>query len=145
MSDFDAAIGVVLGNEGGYVCDPADPGGETKYGISKRAYPELDIKNLTLDQAKDIYRRDFWRFSAVLNQDVATKLLDMAVNFGPAGGKELALEALQHVRARDVNLVPGPVMLRALRFVCAKKYAQIVAEKPKEVEFLNGWLWRAVQ
>ena len=44
----------------GYVNDPKDPGGETNYGISKRAYPDVDIKNLTEDGAKDIYKRDYW-------------------------------------------------------------------------------------
>ena len=34
----------ILQTEGGYVNDPADPGGETKYGISKKAYPTVDIK-----------------------------------------------------------------------------------------------------
>ena len=60
MSNFDRAFRFLIGEEGGYVNDPADPGGETKFGISKRAYPQLDIKSLTLDQAKAIYRRDYW-------------------------------------------------------------------------------------
>ena len=51
---FDEIIDVVLHHEGGYVNDPKDPGGETNYGISKRAYPDVDIKNLTEDGAKDI-------------------------------------------------------------------------------------------
>ena len=58
---FLKAFEKVLRHEGGYVNDPLDLGGETKYGISKRSYPHLDIKNLTLDQAKQIYFRDFWQ------------------------------------------------------------------------------------
>lgn len=46
--------------EGGYVNDPNDPGGETKFGISKRSYPHLDIKNLTEDDAKKIFIEDFF-------------------------------------------------------------------------------------
>jgi lysozyme family protein len=57
---FDEAFDVLIGHEGGYVNHPGDPGGETKFGISKRAYPALDIKALTLGQAKAIYRRDYW-------------------------------------------------------------------------------------
>ena len=63
MSDkeiFNEAVEFVLRWEGGYTNDPNDPGGETKYGISKRAYPDIDIKNLTLDEAKDIYYHDYW-------------------------------------------------------------------------------------
>lgn len=60
ISDFDMAIEFTLSWEKGYVNNPNDPGGETKYGISKRAYPHLDIKSLTLEQAKEIYRSDYW-------------------------------------------------------------------------------------
>ena len=44
MAHFERAIDKTLAWEGGYVNDPKDPGGETKYGISKRAHPDVDIK-----------------------------------------------------------------------------------------------------
>lgn len=59
-SKFEMAINFVLPHEGGYVNDPKDPGGETKYGISKRKYPNVDIKNLSDLDAVAIYRRDYW-------------------------------------------------------------------------------------
>ena len=58
--DFDSAFTKLLGHEGGYVCHKDDPGGETCWGISKRSYPHEDIKNLTQERAKQIYKRDFW-------------------------------------------------------------------------------------
>lgn len=81
---FDAAFAAVVDHEGGYVNDSRDPGGETKYGISKRQYPRLDIKNLTLEQARVIYKRDYW---AVMRCDelpdvVAFHVFDAAVNNG---------------------------------------------------------------
>ena len=62
MSDdpFEAAVNDVLGEEGGYVNNPADPGGETNWGISKRAFPQVDIKALTRDDAKALYRANYW-------------------------------------------------------------------------------------
>ena len=57
---FDILVKKVLKHEGGYVNDPSDPGGETKYGISKRAFPDLDIKNLTEEQAILIYYDEYW-------------------------------------------------------------------------------------
>lgn len=60
LGNFEAAFQIVVGIEGGYVNNPADPGGETKYGLSKRANPDLDIANLTLDQAHAIYRTKYW-------------------------------------------------------------------------------------
>lgn len=84
MIDFDTAIARVLGVEGGYVNNPADPGGETNWGIAKRSYPNVDIKNLTLLGAKVIYHRDFWAPVGALVADPALQyqLLDAAVNHG---------------------------------------------------------------
>jgi len=74
----------VLAREGGYVNDAADPGGETNMGISKRAYPAVDILNLTREQAGDIYHRDYWLACAcdTLDQGAALALFDTAVNVG---------------------------------------------------------------
>lgn len=81
---FPYMIDRVLGHEAGYSNDPADPGGETKWGISKREYPRLDIAALTREQAIDIYRRDFWvpLRADKLQDGVAYQLLDGAVNSG---------------------------------------------------------------
>jgi len=57
---FDEAFDVLIGHEGGYVNYPGDPGGHTKFGISKRACTWLGIKALNLAQTKAIYRRDYW-------------------------------------------------------------------------------------
>lgn len=82
--NFDQAFDRLIGHEGEYVNNPADPGGETKFGISKRSYPNVDIKNLTREGAKAIYLRDFWnRINAgKLADGVAYQLFDFAVNSG---------------------------------------------------------------
>lgn len=59
-SAFDRSVEIVLRFEGGYVNNPADRGGPTKYGISKRAHPNVDIENLTVEDAKKIYYKDYW-------------------------------------------------------------------------------------
>lgn len=81
---FERAFDRLLGHEGGYVNDPNDPGGETNWGISKRTYPDLDIRALTREQAQEIYRRDFWdRINGDrLHDGVAWQLFDFAVNSG---------------------------------------------------------------
>ena len=60
MSKFDEIIEVVLEHEGGYVNDPKDPGGETNFGIAKRSHPDVDIKNLTKEGDKEIYKEVYW-------------------------------------------------------------------------------------
>jgi len=60
IDPFEVAVNEVLGEEGGYVMDVRDPGGETNWGISKRAFPDTDIKSLTRDDAKALYKAHYW-------------------------------------------------------------------------------------
>jgi lysozyme family protein len=84
MTDFNQAVVLILKAEGGYSNDPNDPGGETQWGISKRTYPNLDIKNLTIDGAREIYKRDYW--DKVKGDEITWPLnlylFDAAVNQG---------------------------------------------------------------
>lgn len=80
--NFDTAFDRLIAHEGGYVNNPADPGGETNWGISKRSYPDVDIKNLTRDQAKAIYRRDFWEPLGDAHPAIKFQVFDFAVNSG---------------------------------------------------------------
>ena len=109
---FDDLIDRVLSHEGGYVNDPRDPGGETKFGISKRAYPGVDIKNLTRDQAINIYRRDFWdRVQGdKLPRAFAFQALDAAVNHGIGN----AVRWMQRAAGVADDGVIGPMTLAAV-------------------------------
>jgi len=93
---FNRAFEIVLGHEGGYSADPQDPGGETKFGISKRAYPQLDIKALTIEQARDIYFKDYWVAAGcehVADEAMAILMFDCAVNQGVFRAKQIAGKA----------------------------------------------------
>lgn len=81
---FSTVFDRLIGSEGGYSNNPADPGGETNWGISKRSYPTVDIRGLTREGAKAIYLRDFWQRldAARLYDGVAFQLFDFAVNSG---------------------------------------------------------------
>lgn len=83
---FEYAFAHTLGFEGGYVFDPLDAGGETKYGISKRQYPDEDIKNLTKERAKEIYWNDYWKklqLERLNSVALQMEMFDNAVNIGP--------------------------------------------------------------
>lgn len=90
---FDTAFDRLFGNEGGYSNDPNDPGGETNWGISKRSYPDVDIKNLTKDGAKAIYRRDFW--DRIMADGLPDSLAYQVFDFGVNAGIETAVRKLQ--------------------------------------------------
>lgn len=80
---FDQAFDRLLGHEGKYVNDPRDPGGETNWGISKRSYPNLDIKSLSREAAKAIYLRDFWdAVGDSVHAAIKFQVFDFAVNSG---------------------------------------------------------------
>jgi lysozyme family protein len=100
--DFKLAFHLTLAHEGGFQDDPDDRGnwttgkigeGElkgTKYGISAMSYPNLDIKNLTKDEAMEIYHRDYWITSDAFSEVWPMNYLvfDAAVNHGVAKSEE---------------------------------------------------------
>jgi len=112
MSRFDDFIERVLVHEGGYSNDPRDAGGETHWGISKRAYPHLDIRNLTRKEAIDMYRRDYWRALQCdkMPAAVAFQVLDAAINHG-RGNAARWLQRAVHVA--DDGII-GKVTLAAV-------------------------------
>lgn len=111
---FNKSLDFVLAMEGGYSNDPYDPGGRTKYGISHRAYPNLDIEKLTLDDARAIYLRDYWNGSGAKVADISPELamimFDTAVNMGVP----TAIRFLQRVLHVKEDGIFGPVTKNTL-------------------------------
>jgi lysozyme family protein len=146
--DFDAAFERLIGHEGGYVNDPRDPGGETKFGISKRAYPGEDIASLTLDRAKAIYRRDYWGPAGcdAVPDAIRFDLFDMAVN----AGVKPAVRTLQGAVGADADGVLGPKTLMAVNSADAGKLLarfngqrlKMLADLPTWDRFGRGWARR---
>lgn len=158
-SDFNVAIKVVLANEGGYVNNPTDYGGATNFGISylvaQQYYPGINMRDMTVEQAEEIYRHKYWLFGDLNSQDVATKMLDMVVNMGVAGGIELCQTALNdigdHVNIDKqwgpetqtaVNAADPNVLLPEIRASQSHYYTGLVARVPSDYIFLKGWLRR---
>ena len=162
---FERAVARVLGDEGGYADNPSDPGGETKFGISKREYPQLDIAALTRADAVAIYYRDWWqryRYSE-LPGPIAAKVFDLAVNIGPAHAVRCLQRALRACGRRltedgalgraTATAAAGANQLAlaaALRAEAAGYYRALAAlERGRRAdgdkEFLNGWLNRAYE
>jgi lysozyme family protein len=156
---FIRAFKYLIDHEGGYSNNPTDPGGETKYGISKRSYPQYVIKDLTLDDAKRIYHTDYWsgeRFDEIENEDVAIKIFDIAVNAGKSQAIKIVQRALRAVGYKPkidgilgietlscINNVKDRALLVAIRSEAAGYYT-LLAEKNKILNvFLSGWLNRA--
>lgn len=139
MSDFDKAFAAIIGVEGGYVNDPRDPGGETKYGITKRDHPGAFVGGPpTVDLAKAIYLEEYWRpahcddlpwplnlllFDCAVNQGVGTavKLLQKAV--GTAQDGILGKNSLVAIARADQDELCAMFMAdRALRYIGTRNF-----------------------
>lgn len=122
---FDVCFERVVGHEGGYTTDRNDRGNwtsgkigvgqlkGTKYGVSAMAYPSLDIKNLTLAKAKEIYKKDYWDACRCDDLPVGPDYLvfDSAINHGNKKARQLLQEA---VGATPDGII-GPKTLAAVK------------------------------
>ena len=117
LTKFDDIIEVVLHHEGGYVNDPKDPGGETNFGIAKRSHPDVDIKNLTKEGAKEIYYQDYWMKNRVpqLPDELKHIYFDMCVNQGRGRAVKI-LQQSANAKGADLKVDGGlgPKTLSAL-------------------------------
>ena len=153
---IDEITAAIISREGGYVNDPKDPGGETNFGISKRAYPDVDIKNLTEDGAKDIYKRDYWdKYKCEdLSKDLRHIYFDMCVNMG-AGRATKIVQETANAKGADLKVdgFIGPKTISALKGVelervrayRVKYYANLVVRKPDLGKFYFGWFKRSLE
>ena len=164
MANFNNAIDITLGWEGGAAItdDPDDPGGLTRYGISQRAHPDEDIRALTEERAREIYRADYWnavRGNDILNDGVARMVFDMAVN---TGVKQASLElqrAVNHVTGSKVLVEDGIIGRRTIAQVDRvdagrvgnqllgrrlEYYARLVQRRSEMAKFLVGWIRRSL-
>lgn len=161
MAVFDSSVmKLIVDVEGGYVNDPDDPGGETKYGISKASYPHYDIKNLTIPEVEITYRRDFWEhygLSNINSQGIANKLLLALINMNPYDAITGFQEAICYLKPikRDgvigtetidaVNSITQTgllVELISLRYI--KIYTNKVVQDRRKEKYLFGWIRRAL-
>ena len=160
MADFETAFRYLMTHEDDGLTGTVthDDGGATRWGISQKAYPNLDISNLSLADAEAIYRRDYWEpimGGALTSQRVASKLLDMAVNMGV--GRAVRMAQAECVRKGQpvlidscmgpktvaaINAVNGNTFAIALAMACEMFYAQLVNGNPKFQQYRDGWMAR---
>lgn len=138
MTAFDAVFDRLMGHEGGYVNDPDDPGGETQWGISRRSYPNLNIAALTREDARAIYRRDFWDriHGDEMPDGVAFQVFDFAVN----SGIETAVRYLQRAVGAADDGQWGPVSRAAVAALSESDVIlRLLAERLDFMTRLKNW------
>jgi lysozyme family protein len=146
--DFSEAVRIIFHHEGGFVNHPEDPGGSTKFGISQKSYPHIDIHALTEDEAREIYHKDFWLSLKLDRLPPKLRLLifDCAVNQGPAR----AIMYLQRACGAPTDGKIGPVTLQLVPMFSegflvdsiARQRLQSYIRHPKWSVFGAGWASR---
>ena len=140
----------------GYVNHPADPGGLTKFGVAQNANPSLNIKTLTLAGAMQVYFDKYWMMSAcpsVGAPGIQIVLFDCAINHGVTRAKKLLQQAIGvtadgaigPVTLGKLNSLPAQTVINRMCNLRVDLYNSIVANKPSQKVFINGWLTRAEQ
>ena len=163
MSSFETTFNRTIGHEGKFQANPKDRGnwtggkegvGElkgTKWGLAAMTYPHLDIANITLEQAKEIYYNDWWlklkieRWPNVMKYQI----FDAAFNHGTGRANQFLQFA---ARVKDDGVI-GPKTITAvnmtdpndlvLRFLA--KRLRYFTEVKTWVEFSKGWSLRVAQ
>lgn len=167
QNEFDKMAEYVLGFEGKYSNNPSDKGGETKWGISKRSFPNVTITTLTRDQAKDIYLQYFYTpnkslFDSVSDNIYSTglkiELFDAIVNMGQKNAITVFQQALNVFRTNKLiedgiagdstkaawqQLNGNCSILYVFRSERAGYYRVLAAKNASQKDFLSGWLSRA--
>lgn len=136
----------------GYVNDADDPGGETKYGISKNNNPSVDVTNLDWDSAQDVYYNKYWLSGSCdkLPGCVGALQFDGCVNNGVSGASKTLQRAINvtadgSIGAQTIAAVNAGDPIAICNAICdlrAQYYKNIVTNNPAEVKYLNGWLRR---
>ncbi|MGL4467950.1 MAG: glycoside hydrolase family 108 protein [Plesiomonas shigelloides] len=163
MSMFDTVFERCIGHEGGFQNDQRDrgnwTGGEvgkgelkgTKFGLAAMTYPEIDIRSLTIDQAKVIYKRDWWDKFCMWRYPAAMQyqMFDAAINHGVGRANQMLQRALGVTADGKI----GPITLDAankadlndllLRFIAER--LQYFTEVKTWKTYCTGWTRRMVQ
>ncbi len=179
---FDKAILITLKHEGGFVNDPVDPGGATNWGMSIRFLINDagdgdgdgwldgdidhdgdidvdDIKNMTVEQARKLYRIHFWDkydYDKIADFTVAARAFDMTVNMGPRQTGKIIQRALNELgnslvvdgqigknTFATINCTDPDMLMSEIRQAHAQFYLDLIAAKPHFAKYRKGWLRRA--
>lgn len=158
---FGTALIFTLQAEGGFVDNPADPGGATNRGITQNTYDTFrtdrglntqSVRDIADHEVQDIYQQMYWvpAHCAELSPKLAVCHFDWAVNHGVHG----AIETLQDTLNIQADGIFGPKTRQALElmpqddliaeYLANRRdwYEARAKTKPDQAVFLKGWLDR---
>jgi lysozyme family protein len=146
--DFETAVNHILRYEGVDSDDPLDAGGRTRFGIAQASHPDIDVPNITIDQAKAIYHRDYWlkAHCPVVPELLRLPMFDCAVNCGSAAAIKMLQRALGVPDDGKIGKITNKAIAKA---VPTELWIRFMAERAlhyarsKQIEhFGRGWMRR---
>ena len=170
-TEFDEIIEEVLHAEGGYVDDPDDKGGATNFGITQSSFSAYrgydvtkdEVKEMTRDEAKECYKRDFWNPAKIEQFPPRLKHIyfDMVVNMGRRNAGKIVQQAVNTKSNREVLDVDGIVgkgtiskngdlqlndvlVERSMFFANNCFDGSRFAKRTSQNKFLRGWIFHRV-
>lgn len=137
ITNFEKCFDKIILLEGAQTNDEHDTGGITKFGISKKAYPNEDIENLTLTKAKLLYKRDYWdkikgdelpapldmfMFDAAVNQGVEAAVKMLQKTFGIPQDGIFGVKTLQKAKSISKDQIALYMSDRVLRYIGTRSF-----------------------
>ena len=163
MALFSVVIPVIIRTEGGYVNDKSDYGGETKYGISSKQYPKVDIKNLTVDTAMSIIEDDYWTphyLDKILSQEIANQCLLLIMNMNPFNAIKIiqrainentrniltvTIDGIMGVKTIDtINSTNPFYLMNSIKIQSCIYYLQLTDNDKTQIPNFRGWIRRVL-
>lgn len=160
---FEKCKQAILAAEGRYTRGKNDYGGETKFGISKRMYPDLDIAALTMEQAFRIIEEDYWNFyrlGEIDDQTIANQALLLLINMNPVKAGKIVQAAVngcgRGVVVLKIDGVLGTISINAINSLSAswlsdrirtescRYYLAETDRDSKQIPNLRSWIRRAL-
>ena len=166
MANFEQFANRLLRLEGGFVNNPSDKGGPTKYGVILSTWKQYgydkdrdgdidveDLKKITTDDAKQIAKKIFWDFfkaDQIKNQSVAEIIVDWAYNSGRVVAAKKVQQILKvpvdgdfgRITLQAINKANQASLFEAIKASRAQYYQKIVENNPSQLIFLRGWMNR---
>jgi hypothetical protein len=136
--NFHHAMVHVFEHEGGYSNDPDDPGGETNYGISKRYHPNVDIKNLTKEDAQTIYLTEYWLPNGCDDLPFPLDVIHFDSCINP-GAKASGIFLYMARGQSDPSWQSVTYLDLRIRY-----YLRKIRENPVKLKYIQGWMDRCL-